>query len=90
MRAFYSNLYQAYLIKNTENLYLNKILLKNQQNNQAPKDSTLFYPFCLISELTGKVMQTDQIYLIKLNTLFGYIIDHTVFCNLLKRDFKVW
>ena len=45
MRAFYSNLYQPYLIKNTENLYMNKKLLKNQENNLPRKDSTLFLSF---------------------------------------------
>lgn len=45
MRAFYSNLYQPYLIKNTENLYMNKKLLKNQENNLPGKDSTLFLSF---------------------------------------------
>jgi len=62
MRAFYSNLYQPYLIKNTENLYMNKKLLKNQENNLPGKDSTLFLSFCMISKLTGKGTETDQIY----------------------------
>ncbi len=52
MRAFYSNIYQANLIKNTENLYLNRILLKNQENNLSANDSTLFYLFSIIQKLT--------------------------------------
>lgn len=45
MRAFYSNIYQPYLIKNTENLYLNKKLLKNQESNLSGKDLTLILSF---------------------------------------------
>lgn len=45
MRAFYSNLYQPYLIKNTENLFLSKKILKDKDSTLKKIDSTLFFSF---------------------------------------------
>ena len=58
MRAFYSNIYQPYLIKNTENLYLNKKLLKNQENNLSGKDLTLFLSFLHVIKINWKGNRT--------------------------------